>query len=139
MKKIILILLLYSFTHSCGSDRTDEPTPPAVTYTQADAVGTWKATHYQRDPEGADWHKENNNRTITYKTDGNFTSYFLTESYTTELSGKYTIDAKGNVSTTNLNVSDRTASMVLTTKTDAILYINSSSPAIKVKYKVKKQ
>lgn len=138
MKNLLLILTVF-IAVSCGS-RDDEPTtPPAVTYTQADAVGTWKATHYQRNLEGPDWHVEKNNRTITYKNDANFTSYFLTESYTVEMAGKYSIDGSGNISTSNVNYSDRSVSMKLTSKTEAILYINASSDAITRKYKVVKQ
>lgn len=138
MKNLIFALSLMMLS-ACGG-RDDEPTPPTVaTYTQADAVGTWKATYYQRNPEGPNWHEDRNGRTITYKTDGNFTSQNMSESINTQLAGKYTITSAGKVSTSNLNMTGRTVSMSLSSKTEAILNIDSPSDGIAVKYKMVKQ
>lgn len=79
MKKTILFTALAFATlgtlTSC-SGREDEPTPePAPKITKSDTYGTWKATHYALYfPHDTNWRTELDNRTLTVKPDGTFTT-----------------------------------------------------------------
>ena len=136
MKKLLLLLILFSLI-SCGGRDNETSLPPTdVTYTKTDAVGTWKATHFENPNNNLGWEVEHNTRSITFKTDDTFTSVMLTESLT-NLTGNFTIDTKGYIKTSNLNLTERQLDMNLSNKTNAIITIRSiPTNQVMRKYKV---
>lgn len=144
VRKTLKLTIISLFLITCsGRDEEKTGSPiidqPSNNYTQIDAVGKWKVTFFDNPNNNLGWEVENNDRNITFNTNGKFTSFNLTESIVVEIGGDYVIDSKGLITTTNLNLSERQLTMFLSDKKNAIITISTKPGSNTMrKYKVVK-